>query len=127
MGVISKDNRQIKLYYNSETTLGKQTIAYINASKKKILTIDISKTKITGSQWLEIVEKLNMHISELVNQKHPNFVKIYGDKEVSLTEEDWLKLIEKYPIVVAYPIVLNGKHFLQIKTPSDFAKYLDLE
>jgi hypothetical protein len=27
MGVISKDNRQIKLYYNSETALGKQTLS----------------------------------------------------------------------------------------------------
>jgi arsenate reductase-like glutaredoxin family protein len=127
MGVISTNNRQIKLYYNSETSLGKQTIAYVNASGKKILTIDISKTKVTGTQWLEIINKLNIHISELVNQKHPDFVKIYGDKEVNLTENDWLKLIEKQPIVVTYPIVINGKQFLQIKTPSDFTKYLDQE
>ncbi len=127
MGVISKNNRQIKLYYNSKTSLGKQTIAYINASEKKILTIDISKTKVTGTQWLEIVNKLNIDISELVNQNHPDFVKIYGDKEVNLSEDDWLKLIEKKPIVVTYPIVINGKQFLQIKTPSDFAKYLDQE
>lgn len=127
MGVISKNNRQIKLYYNSKTALGKQTIAYVNASEKKILTIDISKTKVTGTQWLEIVNKLNIDISELVNQNHPDFVKIYGDKEVDLSEDDWLKLIEKKPIVVTYPIVINGKQFLQIKTPSDFAKYLDQE
>ena len=127
MGVISKNNRQIKLYYNSETSLGKQTIAYLNASEKKILTIDISKTKVTGTQWLEIVDKLNLHISELVNQKHPDFVKIYGNKEVNLTEDDWLKLIDKNPLVVTYPIVINGTQFLQIKTPSDFSKYLDQE
>lgn len=124
MGVISKDNRQIKLYYNSQSSLGKQTRAYIEASGRKILTIDISKTKVTGTQWLEITDKLNIKISELVNQKHPDFVKIYGDKELALEQEDWLKLIEKHPIIINYPIVINGKEFLQIKSPSQFAKHL---
>lgn len=127
MGIISNNNRQLKLYYNSETSLGKQTKAYINISKKKTLTFDISKTKVSGTQWLEIVEKLNIHISKLVNQKHPDFVKIYGNKEVNLTDEDWLNLIEKQPIIVTYPIIISGMHIFQIKTPSDFMKYLGKE
>ncbi|MDY7394969.1 hypothetical protein UMM65_06930 [Aureibaculum sp. 2210JD6-5] len=127
MGVISTDNRQIKLYYNSETSLGKQTLPYIEASEKQILAVDISKTNVTGTQWAEIADKLNLHISELVNQEHPDFVKIYGDKDVDLDENDWLKVIEKHPIVVNKPIVIYGNRFMQIKTPSDFAKYLDLE
>lgn len=127
MGIISKDNRQIKLYYNSETSLGKQTRAYIEASEKKILTIDISKTNLTGTQWIEIADNLNIHISELINQKHPDFIKIYGDKIINLEQHDWLKLIEKHPIVINYPIVIYGKEFVQIKTPSEFTKYLDYE
>jgi arsenate reductase-like glutaredoxin family protein len=127
MGVISKDSRQIKLYYNSETSLGKQTLAYVEASDKKILTIDISKTKVTGTQWLEIADKLNVPISALVNQEHPDFVQNYGDKQVNLEQNDWLKLLEKHPIIIKCPIVINGNQFLQIKNPSDFAKYLDQE
>ncbi len=124
MGIISKDNRQIKLYYNSETSLGKQVRAYIEASEKKIQTIDISKTKLTGLQWLEIADMLNIHIAELINQKHPDFIQIYGDKKINLEQEDWLKLIEKHPIIISYPIIINGKEFIQIKSPSEFAKYL---
>ena len=127
MGVISKNNRQLKLYFNSETTLGKQSVAYVIASRKKLLAIDIAKTKVSGTQWLEIAEKLNIHISKLVNQNHPDFVHVYGTNEVKLTDEDWLKLISKYPIIVRYPIVINGNQVLQIKTPSDFVKYLDEE
>lgn len=127
MGVISKDSRQIKLYYNSETSLGKQTMAYVKASNKKILAIDISKTKVTGTQWLEIAEHLNIPISALVNQEHPDFVQNYGAKQISLKQNDWLKLIEKHPIIINYPIVIYGNKFLRIKNPSDFAIYLDQE
>ncbi|WP_117882331.1 arsenate reductase family protein [Aureibaculum luteum] len=127
MGVISKDNRQIKLYYNSETSLGKQTLPFVKASEKKVLTIDISTTKVTGTQWLEIADHLKMPISELVNLNHPDFVKIYGNKLINLKEHDWLKLIEKHPIIISYPIVIHGNTFIQIKSPSDFAKYLDKE
>ncbi len=55
--------------------------------------------EITNTQWLEIIDKLNIHISELINQKHPDFVKIYGDKEINLEQDDWLKLMEKHPII----------------------------
>ncbi len=64
--------------------------------------IDISKTKLTGTQWVEIADKLNIKINELVNQKHPDFVKIYGEQEVDLTQDHWLKVIEKHPKVIKY-------------------------
>ncbi len=127
MGVISKDNRQIKLYYNSEASLGKQTLSYIKASEKKVLAIDISKTNVTGTQWVEIVDNLNIPISELVNQEHPDFVKVYGDKKVDLNENDWLKIVEKHPTVISNPIVIYGNKFIKIETPSDFTKCLDQE
>lgn len=69
MGVIAKNDRELKLYYNSETSIGKQTLPYVEASEKEIVTIDISKTKVTGTQWVEIAGNLNLHISQLVNQK----------------------------------------------------------
>jgi len=125
MGVIAKNDRELKLYYNSETSIGKQTLPYVEASEKEIVTIDISKTKVTGTQWVEIAGNLNLHISQLVNQKHPDFVQIFGDKEVHLEDHDWLKLIEKNPIIVNYPIVINGNQFLQIKSPSDVERYLE--
>ncbi|QCX39106.1 hypothetical protein FF125_11905 [Aureibaculum algae] len=127
MGVISKDNRQIKLYYNSETSIGKQTLPFVEVSEKKVLPIDISTTKVTGTQWLEIADHLKMSISELVNVNHPDFVKIYGNKVMNLKEHYWLKLIETHPIIITYPIVIHGHKVIQIKTPSDFAKYLNKE
>src|SRR5690606_2948992 len=123
MGVISTDDKKIILYYHSGTTLGKQTLGYAVASKRKLLPVDISKTKVTGTQWAELAEYLNIDVSDLIDRGHPDFVKNYGSEPIDLDQHDWLKILDKTPEVLTYPIIVNGNEYLQIKNPSDFAKY----
>ncbi len=123
MGIIATDKKEIKLYYNSETTLGKQTVAYVRSSNKKVLEIDISKTKVPGSHWAEIASGIDIAIHELIDIDHPNFIKAYGKEKVDLDEHDWLRILEKHPETLAHPIIIDGKAFHVLKTPSDFIKY----
>src|SRR5690606_9845435 len=127
MGVISKDDKKITLYYHSGTSLGKQTLGYVEASKRKLLPVDISKTKVTGTQWAEIADNLNLEVSDLIDKEHPDFVKNYGSGPIDLDQHDWMKVLEKNPEVLTYPVVINGNEYLQIKNPSDFTKYLGVE
>ncbi len=124
MGAISKDNREIKLYYNSETPIGKKTHAYVQASERKILSIDVSKTKVTRTQWAEIASGLNVHIADLVDAEHPNFIEKYGVEPLDMEDHDWLRLLEKSPDLLIYPIVIDGTDFLQIRKSSDYSKFL---
>ena len=64
MGTIATDNREINLYYNAETNKGMQTLAYLQSSEKKVLAIDLSKTKVTGTQWTELAERLGKPIKD---------------------------------------------------------------
>ncbi|MEO8774389.1 MAG: hypothetical protein ABI371_08710 [Gelidibacter sp.] len=124
MGVISTDNNEIKLYFHSGSSIGQQIQAYVLTSERKILTIDISKTKVTGTQWTELAKGLNLPISGLINKEHPDFTNHY-DKNIDLEEEDWLKVIEKHPEVITTPIAIIGKRFVQLRSPSDFIKYIE--
>lgn len=125
MGVIAKDDDQVTLYYNSETSIGKQTLGYVESSEREIQTIDISRTKVTGTQWTELADGVDMPIEELIDQDHPEFQEAYGSEKVDLDEHDWLRVLEKMPSVLAYPIAIQGKRFLAIKNPSDFAKFIE--
>ncbi|WP_130285839.1 arsenate reductase family protein [Aquimarina brevivitae] len=125
MGVLATDNNKVTLIYHSGTTLGKQTYAYVSASKKGILAIDASQTKITGTQWSEIAEGLKGSIKDLINQDHPDFKKEYGDKVDLYDEHHYLKILEKQPQLMANPIVIVDGKFYAIHSPSDFVKYLD--
>ena len=125
MGIIAKDDDQITLYYNSETSIGKQTLGYVESSERDIRAVDISKTNVTGTQWTELADGIDVPIRELVDQDHPEFVKAYGSDEVVLDENGWFDVLEKNPAVLAYPIAIQGDRFLAIKNPSDFTKFID--
>lgn len=125
MGIIAKDENQITLYYNSKTSLGKQTLGYVESSEEDVLSIDISKTKVTGTQWAEIANNLNTGIENLIDQDHPDFNEAYSSDKVDFEEHDWLRILEKTPSVLANPIIIHGNRTLSIKNPSDFIKFIE--
>ncbi|GGG58414.1 arsenate reductase family protein [Bizionia arctica] len=126
MGTIATNQNQVILYYHSETSLGKQAYGFLQATNKKILAIDISKTKVTGMQWLEISENLNTILSKLVNQEHPNF-KANFDSGINLDKEDWIKVIQNYPETLRCPILIDGDKYYLIEIPSEISKLLEKE
>ena len=125
MGVIAMDNKQITLYYSSENSLGKQVNAYVESSKKEHLTIDISKTNVTGTQWAELADGLGKNISDLINTDHPDFKTAYGQESASLDNDDWLKVLNVNPSFLKHPIVINGTEFIELKSASDFKQYME--
>lgn len=127
MGIIADDKREIRFFYNSQSSLGKRALGYIRASNKKVLDIDVINTKVTATQWAELATGLNKHASELVDKEHPDFINEFG-KNVDLSDEhDWLDLLENQPHILKQPIILNGKDFKQIKSPSEVNRFLKSE
>ncbi|MBE14944.1 MAG: hypothetical protein ABNH00_10585 [Dokdonia sp.] len=124
MGIISKDNQQIKLYYHSENSIGKQLLGFVKSAKKEVLVIDIAKTNVPGTQWKEIADMLDLSISELIDTSHPDFVNAYSDT-VKMEAHDWMKVLDKYPQALCHPIVIVGEQAHRISTPSDFIQYID--
>jgi len=125
MGVISKDNRQITVYYNSKNSIGKQVYAYTTASKKRLLAIDISKTPVTGTQWAELASGLGVNIKDLIHRDHPDFIKKHGKNRPVLEQRDWIKMIQNDPQLLKCPIVIDGDNYLQIKSAAAFKVYME--
>jgi arsenate reductase-like glutaredoxin family protein len=125
MSVISKENHKITVYYHSGTSIGEQTHAYVQASQKKLLAIDIAKTNITGTQWAELAEGLGIKIADLVNQDLPAFREKYGKDKIDLDGHDWMRVLEKEPQLLRYPVIINGQEYVQIESAADFKKYIE--
>ncbi|MDN3667367.1 arsenate reductase family protein [Algibacter miyuki] len=123
--MISKHKIKITIYYHSENSIGKQTHAYVNASDKKLHAVDISKTKVTGSQWAELATELGKNISDLINKEHPDFIQNYGKDKQIMEQHDWLKILEKMPLLLKHPIIINGNDYIEIKSASEVVKYLE--
>ena len=127
MGSIAKDDKQITLYYNAESSLGKQINAYVNSREKKVLAIDITKTKVTAKQWAEIADGLNQKIAVLIDEKHPDFRAEYGAATIDLEEKDWLRLLEKNPTVLKNAIAVNGEEHVNLESAASVKKYLETD
>lgn len=89
MREIATSNRQITFFYRSKSIRAKKTLAYAKAEGLPIQEIDILKTKLTGTQIAELADKLNMSISDLVNQEHPSYTSHFEHHNFS--DRDWIK------------------------------------
>ncbi len=124
MGVIATNKRELNLYFNADSSIGMQTLAFVEASNKKVLAVDLSKTKVTGTQWAELADLLHIPIKDLINTEHPDFIQAYGKNHDLASDDDWLKILQKNPKVVSQPILVNGNKAMQVNTPSDVLAFL---
>jgi arsenate reductase-like glutaredoxin family protein len=124
MSIISTHPNMNKIYYSSESSISKQTLAYLNASFKELLAIDVTKTNVTGTQWKDLAEHLDMNISDFVDKDVFNF-SAYKGADTELSETDWIKVLNNNPEVLTRPIIIIGTDYHLIKNPSDVDKLLD--
>lgn len=124
MGEIATSERQITLFYNSNSTRAKQTLAYAKAEGLRLLEIDILKTPLTGTQIAELADRLEIKIKDLVNQEHPTYKSKFEHHDFS--ERDWIKMIQHNPEIMKQPIALRGKTTILVETPTDIIKIRNL-
>ncbi|WP_252732533.1 MULTISPECIES: arsenate reductase family protein [Cellulophaga] len=127
MGVISTDNKKITLYYNSESSIGKQCYAYVQSSDKKVLGVDVSKTNVSGTQWGELASNLNIPVKDLLDVDHPDFKNEYGEDFIDMEPHHWMKILEKNPRLIQFPILVFGEKYYQLKSGAEFKKYLEAD
>lgn len=122
MGVLAKSERQLLVIFHSDSELGKQCKATAQASNADTLTIDLKKTKITGTEWAEIAKMLGKDVFDLIQQDHPDFKEKYGTEKVSLDEHDAIRVLENNPQVLYFPIAIRGEKALQASKTADITK-----
>ncbi len=120
MGEIATSDRQITLFYSSKSLRAKQTLAYAKAKGLPIQEIDILKTKLTGTQIVELADRLNMVVADLVNQEHPAYISNF--ERHNFSTNDWIKMIQHNPEIMKQPIALRGDITILVATPTDIIK-----
>ncbi|MGB4839318.1 MAG: hypothetical protein WBP08_10020 [Saprospiraceae bacterium] len=122
MAQIETSNRQITLYCIENSNRAKQTLVYAKALGVPVLTIDISKTPITGSQIFEIANRLGMEIKDLIYRDNDVFnskSEPINLEALNLSSVDWIKMIQKNPEILKQPIAIRGDKTILVVTPTD--------
>lgn len=120
MGEIATSNRQVTLFYNSDSLKAKKTLAYAKANRLKLEEIDILKTKLTGTQIVELASKLHLEVVHLINLNHPAYTSHFEHHNFST--DDWIKMIQHNPEIMKQPIALRGDKTIIVETPTDILK-----
>lgn len=119
MGVFSIDKRKITCVYTSKSDTDVQTLGYLKASKKDLLTLDITKETLTGTQWVELSEKLGKPLKSLIDNDA-----IENDIE-NFDKNDCITILRENPKALNGAIIFSGDKALQTKSPSDALKFID--
>lgn len=124
MGAIPRDDKQLTLIYNNNTRVGKHTLSYLTAIDERYLSIDISKTKVPDTQWVEIAKDLGVKVGDLVDKR---ILDMDTESTSEFSTEDWLKIIQKNPDVITRPIAINGKRTKQIANPPEIMQFFEVD
>ncbi|MDD3721077.1 MAG: hypothetical protein PHW92_01120 [Lutibacter sp.] len=120
MGGIATSNRQITLYYDANSSIAKQTLAFAKAEGLPILEIDILKTPFTGTQIVELANRLKLEVKDFINQELPAYISKFDPHKLST--DDWIKMIQNNPEIMKQPIALRGDKTVLVETPTDILK-----
>lgn len=124
MGVIARNENQLTLIYSSNTRVGRHTLSYLTGINGKYLAIDIAKTKVSDTQWVEIAEALGVKVGDLVDKRE---LDINTESSAEFGTNDWLKIIQKNDCAISRPIAIKGQRTKQIDNPSEIMEFFEVD
>lgn len=119
MSILATSDQLIILFYNPDSPIGKQSLAYAKGEGTQVREVDILQYKFTGSLLKDLADQLNVPIEGLVNKNHLDFKKY---KDSNLSDQDWISVLRENTELIKEPIAIRGKKAIFVKTPSDLAR-----
>lgn len=114
---------QITCIYASNSDLGQKLKAYLSASDKQTLLIDICKTMPSDTQWHDMSKRLNMSLGEFIDMDKLNS----SHKNTDFSEESWVKILAKNPHAVRGALILADEKVTYITNYTDLLKFYGVD
>lgn len=119
--MLLKNPTQINLYFNPKTALGKKSLAIATVNKAIVNGIDITKTRISQTDWSQMADMLNIQIQDLID-KNSEFIAANSLGNLNFDNFDALKIIQNNPEVVTKPIAVYKDKILLAQHENDLLK-----
>ena len=96
----------ISIYHNNRCSKSRDSLALLNQQNNEIKVIDYLKNPPTEKQIKTLLKKLKMKPLELLRKSENLYKDNY--KEINLSDDEWIELMAKNPILIERPIIVNG-------------------
>lgn len=111
---------ELYFYHSPAQLVDKQTLAYAKSISPFVNTIDLSKERLTATQWNMLLVKLNLRAKDLLNRAHPDYQRFIAGK--NWDDESWLNILIKSPNLIKAPIASLRNRAILCITPTDILK-----
>lgn len=115
-----KSKEKITIYHNTRCRKSRETLALIEKQNPEI--IEYLKTPPSAVQLKEILGKLGLKAEDIIRKKEPLFLEKFKDKKLS--EEKWIEVLVKNPVLIERPIVVKGKKAVIGRPPENVLSLL---
>lgn len=116
------NKREAIIYWKPDVKRDKNTFNMVKQLTEHINDVDVTKNMPNQRQLIEIIDKLDRRVEDLVDKDSTTFKDKYHD--VDLVEEEWLKALVANPEMLYTPIVFLGDRGMIVDNPS---RVLDLD
>ena len=96
----------ISIFHNNRCSKSRDSLALLTQQNIEIKVIDYLKNPPTEKQIKTLLKKLKMKPLELLRKSENLYKDNY--KEINLSDDEWIELIAKNPILIERPIIVNG-------------------
>lgn len=113
----NKNKTNITIYHNNRCSKSRETLNIIKEKNLEIKTIDYIINPPTIQEIEDILKKLNIDAEKLVRKNEKLYKEKYASKKYSNNE--WIKILNKNPILIERPIVINGEKAIIGRPPEN--------
>ena len=96
----------ISIYHNNRCSKSRDSLALLTQQNIEIKVIDYLNNPPTEKQIKTLLKKLKMKPLELLRKSENLYKDNY--KEINLSDDEWIELMAKNPILIERPIIVNG-------------------
>jgi len=111
----------ITIFYKSGIHTDKEALGYAQSVREHVHEIDVTKTPVTSTQLMEIIDTLGVDIEELIDKESDLYQEEYPG--MSFDTNGWLTVLTKNPELLKTPIVFIGDRGMIVESGRDIIKF----
>lgn len=113
---MKNDEEVIRIFYGNDEYQDPQTLAKAESGYLAVTSVDVRKTPLTGTQLLEMADKLGVDLPEMINKDSKSNKEVISKS--SYSTEDWIKIILDNPHILR-TMAERGHRMIFVDSPSD--------
>lgn len=96
----------VRIYHNNRCSKSRQTLELLQQQGHEVEIVDYLKNPPTSEELKNVLAKLNLKPTQLLRTGEQLYKEQFSGK--NLSDEEWIGIMVKNPILIERPIVVNG-------------------